>query len=372
MLRTISLVALLTATAALHASEPMSFDFVATGSPALRPVLVFHDGKNTYLQPPDGAKGLVVEGAKADRYGPYLLIAGIPDSFTIKSGGQFVVIKNTKRQATPATNIPAQTLASAQAPALALPQPQTAPKTAIQASPYRAFQAAVAAEPTQMDCIPKILRAKSGFVIGFSHGAVTLGKYLQEKIKQSVGNVGDIEEISLEVEAPNDSEIKATGRAKALTAYLTSLGVPAGKIHSRQRNRTGLGTEMQITRTKLEPCAEIIKSRESVTANKRGASSTVVTGEFKVTRTQDETSYAMPAKQDQLVLRIDEALAVDRRAELSMMASNGVSVVVADGSQVGIQRAREVSDHIERVKGARPRMENNGAPTGFVVVKGHQ
>ena len=104
------LAAAITVTA--QAANPLSFDFMVTGSSLLRPTLVFHDGQNTYIQPPDNvsSSAIVVKDAKAERYGPYIMVRGIPKTFSLSSKAELVTITYTgieKMQSGEAAQVPA-------------------------------------------------------------------------------------------------------------------------------------------------------------------------------------------------------------------------------------------------------------------------
>jgi hypothetical protein len=68
---------------AAMASAGLDFGYAVDGPPAVRPVLVFNDGTDTYVQPADGIP-TTLKGAVRD--GPYLRIAGLPDTLKVQAG----------------------------------------------------------------------------------------------------------------------------------------------------------------------------------------------------------------------------------------------------------------------------------------------
>lgn len=299
MLRITASAALLLATStAPHAAEPLSFDFMVTGSPVLRPVIVFHDGRDTYLQLEGGKpKGLTVVGAKAEQYGPYLLIPGIHEAFSLKAGNQVTTVAYTgNRQAPPAAR--QETKPSVAAPvaapvhAVALSTRTTplhvasAPTQFLSEDELKRAKAEKVAQPKKEmqqpeACLPKVSRSESAYVVGFNHNAIALGGHIEEKIRQIIGDTSDIEAVHVKVEAPGDSAQKATARANAITKFLDSIGVSSEKVKTGQRNRSGMGTEMRVVRAKLIPCAggamrvEAV-TRDSVTAVAEGDAKEVI------------------------------------------------------------------------------------------------
>jgi hypothetical protein len=66
-----------------HAAAALDFGYRIDGPVNVRPTLVFNDGEDTYIQPSGGVRTHVA-GAQPD--GPYLRLAGTPDSFTVRAG----------------------------------------------------------------------------------------------------------------------------------------------------------------------------------------------------------------------------------------------------------------------------------------------
>jgi hypothetical protein len=73
----------LTAVHAATASAGLDFGYSVNGPSAVRPVLVFNDGTDTYVQPADGV-ATTLKGAVRD--GPYLRVAGLPDALKVQAG----------------------------------------------------------------------------------------------------------------------------------------------------------------------------------------------------------------------------------------------------------------------------------------------
>jgi len=73
----------LTFVRAAMASAGLDFGYSVDGPSAVRPVLVFNDGTDTYVQPADGV-ATTLKGAVRD--GPYLRVAGLPDALKVQAG----------------------------------------------------------------------------------------------------------------------------------------------------------------------------------------------------------------------------------------------------------------------------------------------
>lgn len=78
------------------------------------------------------------------------------------------------------------------------------------------------------------------------------------------------------------------------------------------------------------------------------------------------------AKPIEISVSVEEPLDAETRAKVSRMALvPGANLQVsADGTLKGYRKAREIAAHVERVAGTKPHVDDAGAPTGKVVVKG--
>lgn len=253
----LSLLAL--ASGAAHASQPLAFDFMVTGSDLLRPILVFHDGENTYIQPPDNIlpSAITVKSAEAAQYGPYLMVKGVPKSFTLNLKKEQVSITYTgKALESSAVQAAATNAAAITTTAMVAPQPTkvgqplTAPAT--QASP--AASATPEQQPVaQPACEKRVARSESAYVVGFDFAPGGLPASSLAKLRLAVLPHNNIESIFISLPSPADSAMSA--RSKALDAALVGIGISANKIHADFKGKTDLGAELRIIRATLVPCA---------------------------------------------------------------------------------------------------------------------
>lgn len=75
------------------ADTPLNFDYVATGANGVRPSLIFNDGTDTFIQPLNG-QSISGDLIKA---GPYFVLKGLPNEFSILINSQTVYIKKQTR-----------------------------------------------------------------------------------------------------------------------------------------------------------------------------------------------------------------------------------------------------------------------------------
>ncbi len=269
-------IALLTAailSTTAQASDPLSFDYRVTGSPQLRPVHVFHDGQDTYIQMPDTleSKGVVIKDAVAERYGPYILVRGIPQSFTISSKAETATITYIGR--------PAGAVEQQSSVAETRSTPVASKSSERRSEQTEHAKAGKLTMSTTTDaCAPKIVRDEAAYLIGFEKGSSRISERMANKLRASVGDPSNIEKILVVVESMKEDEAKI----KALKGYLTQLGVSADKIHVERRQGGSLGAEMRIIRAQLIPCRDGITieapSRDQVTVLAKGDAGYIVRG----------------------------------------------------------------------------------------------
>lgn len=81
-----------------QAAGPLDFGYAVDGPPSIRPVLVFNDGTDTYVQPAQGVP-TVVKGAIPD--GPYLRAPGLPDTLKVKAGRYSLTVNHVAAPSAP-------------------------------------------------------------------------------------------------------------------------------------------------------------------------------------------------------------------------------------------------------------------------------
>lgn len=260
-------IALLTATilgATAQASSPLSFDYRVTGSPQLRPIHIFHDGRDTYIQLPDTSKSkmITIKDAKAERYGPYILVHGIPQSFTLASETEIATITYIGD-------------AVEQQPLIA--EAHTTAATSV-SSTWQHGRIKPGMTTTTGACTPKIVREEASYYIGFEKGSNRITERMANKLRASVGEPSSIENVVIVVQSMNGTETKL----KSLKSHLIQFGVSADKINLERRQGKSAAAEMRIIRAQLIPCRNGIAinatSRDRVTVFANGEASDIVRG----------------------------------------------------------------------------------------------
>lgn len=250
---------------AARASQPLAFDFMVTGSDILRPILVFHDGENTYIQPPDNIlpSAITVKSAEAAQYGPYLMVKGVPKSFTLNLKKEQVSITYTGKAlenptADHATASAAPIATAMRAPQVArVGQPLSTSATqapaavtaAVNVTPERGA-VATAGKPA---CEKRVARSESAYVVGFDFPPGGLPPSSLGKLRLATSPHDNIESIFISLPPTTDSTTSM--RSKSLDAALVSMGISEKKIHSDFKGKTDLGAELRIVRASIVPCA---------------------------------------------------------------------------------------------------------------------
>lgn len=74
-------------------TDPFDFDYEITGGIANRPALIFNDGAKTYIQP---RAGQVIAAVGGHSEGPYVVVAGTPESITYTVAGRTATARWTR------------------------------------------------------------------------------------------------------------------------------------------------------------------------------------------------------------------------------------------------------------------------------------
>ncbi|MBN3761064.1 TrbG/VirB9 family P-type conjugative transfer protein [Burkholderia sp. Ac-20365] len=129
---------------AVHAAGPLDFGYAVDGPAAVRPVLVFNDGTDTYIQPaphiPTTVKGGVQDG-------PYLRAPGLPDQLTVRAGRYSMVVTHSGAPSAGAGATPSRGLSNGLRSVSVPPQP---------AGPRAVGLNVVSAPATAPDAIEKV------------------------------------------------------------------------------------------------------------------------------------------------------------------------------------------------------------------------
>ena len=306
-------------------TDPLEFSYRIAGGQKVRPVLVFNDGGDTFIQPnPETEGDLTVKGGAIERQGPYYVIKGVVQEFTLISK------KHGSAQITyvpPAKPQPAQQLvAPVQAP---VPKAESGPVAPIKAErPSKAeyelalktvSQSAKEPErtalktdgiqkaeeklevkkPASIDkeiesraksfanelnaetlCNPKFDLKESAFVVAFANKSSTLSAGTLERLKSAIGSVSMVTAVNGFAEDSANQEKLAAARAKTINDEVRSLGVPASKIIIGTRKFTGIGTEIRVEHSIEREC-EMPKGAIAVLSHNAGRISVGVNADTK-------------------------------------------------------------------------------------------
>lgn len=244
------------------ASAPLDFNYRVAGEEHVRPVLVFNDGEDIFIQPnPVTASEVRVVGVSAERQGPYLVVRGLANTFTlaVKKYG----IAEISYKGTPAAKVAVEKPQVANAASMKVAAAgQGEGKISVAQAPSQ--KAAPSAEPPsvseslakkQKECKPQRDDKESAFVVTFPEGQSVLTATVREALAQVATKP---EEISvLEITGASDSSKKniAASRAEAIKAYLVDKGVSERTISIAGRSATGIGSELRIVRSSIYPCS---------------------------------------------------------------------------------------------------------------------
>lgn len=185
---------------ALPAAEPFNFDYVIEGPQDVRPVLVFHDGRDTWIQPMDGVETRVL-GMPAQRQGPYIVVRGLPYRIAVDAGGQTLMV------------------ARADAPPMALTP---------------------AALPAPSAC------ADERLAVPFPRLRAALDEATQRALDKAAGLARKARRVAVTGRPDSRSERLARARAERTKKGLVLRGVPASRIETRVELAPRPGWEAEV------------------------------------------------------------------------------------------------------------------------------
>ena len=276
-------------------SQPLDFSYRVTGAVEIKPLLVFNDGTDTFIQPQEGSAGIRVNGAEPVRQGPYYVIRGIANSITMSSSkkGSITIAYSGKNSFEEAPKSVLETVNPGKSPAAQLsatvdemesgkkagwnvkPAPTPAVKTALtvpEKAPAPIIQTppapVVAATPAASACKTTELRS-SAFVVTFKPSAFVISNETTEGIKQLVGKTHDI--TNVEVISEGQTKALSEKRAQAVKSALVVAGVKSPVIKVTHRAPSVVGTEINLDREISLPCA----GTRLVTIPSRNANATI-------------------------------------------------------------------------------------------------
>lgn len=245
-------ISLVLAGAVFAADAPLDFSYRVTGAAELRPLMVFNDGSDTFIQPQDPtSKNLLVNGAPPVRQGPYFVVRGVGSEISLTQGQKTSVrIAHTrpmiaKVQAASPAATPAQE--SGVRPAIG-PREQGGKSTA---SAVEERHATAAGTPSAA-CKPRQVRRDSAFVATFKSGTSTLSDVAKSEVAKFLGDTSSV--TSVEVVAEGGSTALAAKRADSLKVVLVKAGIPSSRIEQSVRDASGIGSEIHLHRVTEVPC----------------------------------------------------------------------------------------------------------------------
>jgi hypothetical protein len=227
---------LLSIPAAANAAEnALDFAYRVTGTASTRPLLVFNDGVDTYIQPnPSNQNSLKFVGANADRQGPYYVIRGLSNDFTIVAGKASVSVsyqgQANKKIAAAVTSSPAPAKPEAVASA--------------QVAEKRSSQSTNSCKRHQSD---------SAYIVSFPRDSAVMSKGVMASLKEALFVPQTIERINIVAEGSGNLPDR---RSAAIKKVLLEAGISKELVNTAKRESTGIGSELQIRRVVVQ-CNEI-------------------------------------------------------------------------------------------------------------------
>lgn len=248
-----------------HAGNaPLDFAYRVTGAANVRPLMVFNDGADTFIQPQDPSdKNIRVNGLPPTRQGPYFVVRGIEPAITLSHGKMDMVsISYLKTPAVPQPSIAVSTDRPIVDSRLvkATPEQETAASKPAKAADAPDTKSNV--KPAV--CEPYRERKDSALIASFKGTSASLSESAKSQIKDFVRDVSDIS--SVEIIAEGSGPTIWNKRGETLRTILEAAGIRKNVIQVETRVATGIGSEIHVHRTVEIPCgAEIINipSRKS-------------------------------------------------------------------------------------------------------------
>jgi len=243
------------------ADSPLDFSYKVTGASDVRPLLVFNDGADTFIQPQDPTdKSMLVNGASPVRQGPYFVVRGVGGEITLSLGNKASArIAYTKAAAgkSQAISMPASETRTSTT-ALVQPKVSEAKVQSAKAGPKEAEQAGADTKPVQKPsiCQPRREQRDSAFVATFKAGTSVLSDLAKAEVNKFVGDTSSI--TGVDVIGEGAGKVPGQKRAEAIKGVLVGAGIDAGKISLDVRSSTGIGSEIHIHRTTEIPCGSAL------------------------------------------------------------------------------------------------------------------
>jgi len=255
-------------TAACAGSAPLDFSYRVTGQGEMKPLLVFNDGVDTFIQPQDGLTGAVVNGAQPTRQGPYYVVRGLAQVVTISvpKKGEVTIAYAGKLQApvaapkvAPKAEAPLVVTKSADLPTASkradvAADPAKHSDVTTDLAKQKATDSQQPVEPAKssLTCRATEKRA-SAFVVTFKASTSSMSDETVKGLKKLVGNGSEVS--SVEVIAEANSKALSQKRGEAIKSALSASGVSAGVVTISSRDPSVIGSEVHLERDVQVPCA---------------------------------------------------------------------------------------------------------------------
>lgn len=235
----------------IAASSPLDFNYRVTGASDLKPLLVFNDGIDTFIQPQDPTeKNVLVNGEAPVRQGPYFVVRGVVTEVSLLQGKNSAVrIAHLRPQVAPrAPDLPA---ASVPAPGAKASGPLRVVANESPSAPGGDTQ-----KGNRGACLPHRETRESAFVATFKRGTSTLSSAAEGEFKKFVGDTSSVS--SVEIIAEGGNNVPAQKRADSIKKLLVDAGISAASISASVRAPSGIGSEVHIKRTTEVPCGAAV------------------------------------------------------------------------------------------------------------------
>lgn len=248
--------------ASVAADSPLDFAYKVTGALEVRPLLVFNDGADTYIQPQDPSdKSTLVNGVAPVRQGPYFLVRGVGGEITLSLGNK----------ASARIFYAKAPVLKPQSVGIQMPEsrPPMAPPVHAHASEPRGPSLKVVSKdaeqpvanatplvPKQSNCQPRREQRDSAFVATFKSGTSVLSDLAKAEVNKFVGDSTSI--TAVDVIAEGAGKVPGKKRAEAIKGALVGAGIDAKKINLDVRATTGIGSEIHIHRVTEIPCGSSV------------------------------------------------------------------------------------------------------------------
>lgn len=235
-------------------SPPLDFSYQVTGGGDSKPVLVFNDGTNTFIQPQEGVTGLLVNGSDPVRQGPYFVVRGMASEITVSvpKKGAVVISYNGKRLQ------PRMDVAAAQ---IEKPINEKSPAAKFsltieemaKTKPAETAVKVVAQPATKPAACQSVEKRGSAFVVSFKTGSSSFSKETHESILKLVGKGQEVSNVEIIAEGPNKA--LSAKRAEAIKKSLVEAGIKGPAIAVSHRAPTFIGSEIHLEKEVPMPCA---------------------------------------------------------------------------------------------------------------------